>query len=380
MPVLLNVQMNIVLSILLLIIFGLNYFKMNRKKIINRIFMWIVVLTWITLVLEIFSIVLNNPGYKRFLTLHKLVNIMGFILAPSIAFLGYMFSKEWVSRYQKEKIKFNYILLLPLVINCIATLISYNTGWLFHINNSNIYIRGPLFFILPCVSFIYFGYNLYFIYKYKNSFTSSEFVIFNLLYIVPLAATIIQLKYSFWLTTWNSTAIIMVFAYIFILNDQSYHDSLTGLENRLSYENYAQNINSKKLNKLFIIYIDIDGFKSINDKYGHSEGDEAIKLFANLLTQSFKLRHKKLIRLGGDEFLILLEEEKQERVLEHIKNLTENVEEYNKTEEKPYKLSFSYGIACYTNAYENVDQLLEYVDQLMYKQKKTKLSSIHKMD
>lgn len=372
MAVLLKVQINIVLSILLSILFVHAYFKMNRKKITNRLYMWIMGLTWVTLILEIFSVLLNNPNLKQFMVLHKLVNVIGFIVAPCIPFLGYMFIKEWVNRYKKEKIKINMILLLPLLINGIAALISYNGGALFHITSENIYERGSLFFILPCVSYIYFGYNLYFIYKQRKKFTYSELVIFSLFYIVPALFAGIQLKYSAYLTIWNSTVIIIVVTYIFILNDQLYCDSLTGLGNRLSYEHYSQSIDHKKLNRIFAVYIDLDGLKSINDQYGHCEGDEAIKAFANLLIVSFPLRQNKIIRLGGDEFLILLEEQQREKVAAYIQNLTELVEEYNSRGEKAYRLRFSYGMACYINAYESIYQLVEYADQLMYEQKQSR--------
>lgn len=376
MGVLLQVQINIVLSILLIILFGHAYFNMNRKKITNRLFMWIMGLICFTLILEIFSILLNNPNLKEFMVLHKLVNIIGFIVAPSIPFLGYMFSKEWVNRYQKEKIKLNNILLLPLFINTIGTLIIYNGNGLFHITSENVYERGPLFFILPCVSYIYFAYNLYFIYKQRKKFTHSELVIFSLFYIVPAVFTGIQLRYSIYLTTWNSAALIIVITYIFLLNDQAYRDSLTGLENRLSYEHYAQNIDHKKLSKLCIVYIDIDDFKTINDQYGHCEGDEAIKTFANLLVESFPQRQKKLIRLGGDEFLILLKEQQLEKASVYIQNLTQHVELYNSRREKPYRLRFSYGMSCYTNAFQSIYELLEYADKLMYEQKQSRKSKL----
>ncbi len=367
-----QVQVNIVLSILLMVLLVHANLNMNRKKITNRLFMWIMGLICFTLILEIFSILLNSPNLKQFIVLHKLVNIIGFIVTPIIPFLGYLFIKEWINRYEKEKIKVNNILLVPLFINGIGTLISYNAGGLFHITSENIYERGPLFFILPCVSFIYFVYNLYFIYKERKKLTYLEFVTFNLFYIVPAVFTSIQLKYSTYLTTWNSAAIIIVIAYIFILNDLVYRDSLTGLQNRLAYEHYAQNSNHKKLNKLFIIYIDIDELKNINDQHGHCEGDEAIKTFANLLTPSFPLRQRKLIRLGGDEFLILLEEQDEKKVEGCMKKLTKRVEAYNNKEKKLYRLSFSYGMARYTKAFENIGQLLEYTDKQMYEQKRNK--------
>jgi len=376
MVILLQVQINIVLSILLIILLGHAYFNINRKKATNRLFIGIIALTCFTLILEIVSVLLNNPNLKQFIVLHKLVNIAGFIVAPCIAFLGYLLIKEWVNRYQTEKIKVNNILILLLVVNAIGTLISYNGSGIFYVTSESVYERGPLFFISPCVSYIFLGYALYFIYKQRKKLANSELVIFSLFYIVPALFTSIQLKYPVYLTTWNSAAIVIVITYIFILNDQACRDSMTGLENRLAYEHYAQNIKYKQINKLFIIYMDIDELKTINDQYGHHEGDKAIKTFANLLFESFPLRKKKLIRLGGDEFLILLKEQHQEKVMCYIRNLIQHVEAYNDREKKAYRLGFSYGIVCGANASESIHKLVEYADQLMYKQKQSRKSNI----
>lgn len=366
------VQVNIVLFILLLILFGHTYFNMNRKNITNRLFMWIMGLTALAIMLEILSVILNNPNLKQFMVAQKMVNVLGFTVTPVIPFLGYIFSKEWVDRYQKEKIKINKILLLPLFINGIMAVISYSINVLFYVTSENIYERGPLFFILPCVSYFYFGYNIYFIYEQRKKFSWWELRIFNLFYIAAGVFTGIQLVYSSYLTIWNGTAMMIVIIYIFILNDQVHRDRLTGLENYSSYEHYIENVSFKKIDKLFIINIDIDDFKNINDQYGHNEGDEALKMFANLLVESFPLRRKKLIRVGGDEFLILLEGERQEIAENYIRNLNENIEAYNKTEEKPYEFKFSYGMACYSNANENIHDILKCADQLMYEQKKSR--------
>ncbi|WP_238860206.1 GGDEF domain-containing protein [Clostridium sp. YIM B02569] len=366
------VQVNIVLFILLLILFGHTYFNMNRKNITNRLFMWTMGLTAFAIMLEILSVILNNPNLKQFMVMQKIVNVLGFSVTPIIPFLGYIFSKEWVNRYQKDKIKLNKILLLPLLINGIMAFISYSVNVLFYVTSENTYERGPLFFILPCVSYFYFGYNLYFIYKQRKRFSWWELRIFNLFYIAAGVFTGIQVVYSSYLTIWNGTAMMIVIIYIFILNDQVHRDRLTGLENYSSYERYIENISFKRINKLFIINIDIDDFKSVNDKFGHKEGDEALKMFANLLIESFSLRRKKLIRVGGDEFLILLEVERQEIVDNYIQNLNKNIEAYNKTKEKPYELKFSYGVACCSNAKEDIHDILKCADKLMYEQKKSR--------
>lgn len=366
------VQVNIVLFILLLILFGHTYFNMNRKNITNRLFMWIMGLTAFAIMLEILSVILNNPNLKQFMVMQKIVNVLGFSVTPIIPFLGYIFSKEWVNRYQKDKIKLNKILLLPLLINGIMAFVSYSVNLLFYVTSENTYERGPLFFILPCVSYFYFGYNLYFIYKQRKRFSWWELRIFNLFYIAAGVFTGIQIVYSSYLTIWNGTAMMIVIIYIFILNDQVHRDRLTGLENYSSYERYIENISFKRINKLFIINIDIDDFKSVNDKFGHNEGDEALKMFANLLIESFSLRRKKLIRVGGDEFLILLEVERKEIVDNYIQNLNKNIEAYNKTKEKPYELKFSYGVACCSNAKEDIHDILKCADKLMYDQKKSR--------
>lgn len=366
------VQVNIVLFILLLILFGHTYFNMNRKNITNRLFMWIMGLTAFAIMLEILSVILNNPNLKQFMVMQKIVNVLGFSVTPIIPFLGYIFSKEWVNRYQKDKIKLNKILLLPLLINGIMAFVSYSVNLLFYVTSENTYERGPLFFILPCVSYFYFGYNLYFIYKQRKRFSWWELRIFNLFYIAAGVFTGIQIVYSSYLTIWNGTAMMIVIIYIFILNDQVHRDRLTGLENYSSYERYIENISFKKINKLFIINIDIDDFKSVNDKFGHNEGDEALKMFANLLIESFSLRRKKLIRVGGDEFLILLEVERKEIVDNYIQNLNKNIEAYNKTKEKPYELKFSYGVACCSNSKEDIHDILKCADKLMYEQKKSR--------
>lgn len=366
------VQVNIVLFILLLILFGHTYFNMNRKNITNRLFMWIMGLTAFAIMLEILSVILNNPNLKQFMVMQKIVNVLGFTVTPIIPFLGYIFSKEWVNRYQKDKIKLNKILLLPLLINGIMAFVSYSVNLLFYVTSENTYERGPLFFILPCVSYFYFGYNLYFIYKQRKRFSWWELRIFNLFYIAAGVFTGIQIVYSSYLTIWNGTAMMIVIIYIFILNDQVHRDRLTGLENYSSYERYIENISFKKINKLFIINIDIDDFKSVNDKFGHNEGDEALKMFANLLIESFSLRRKKLIRVGGDEFLILLEVERKEIVDNYIQNLNKNIEAYNKTKEKPYELKFSYGVACCSNSKEDIHDILKCADKLMYEQKRSR--------
>lgn len=85
------------------------------------------------------------------------------------------------------------------------------------------------------------------------------------------------------------------------LNRLSFYDSLTGLKNRHSYSEKIAQLRQRAPSALGIIYVDINGLKTINDKLGHKEGDRHIKLMAELLNQYFG---GFVFRIGGDEFVI----------------------------------------------------------------------------
>lgn len=372
-----QIQINIVLCVLLISLFFHAYFKMNRKTITNRLFMWIMGMTCFILVFEVFSVLLNVPGMKNWITLNKLVNLAGFMFAPLIPFFGYLFCIEWIKRFRntESEIRVNYISLLPIAINVVFSVVSYNGGQLYSITDNNEYIRGPLFFVLPGICFIYFIVSLYFIFGHRRKYTLSERILFSMIFITPAFLTIVQLWNSSYLTIWNSTAIVVILTYVIILNDQIYRDSLTGLENRLAYEQFIQKLNKNNFKRIYMIYIDIDNFKNINDRFGHSEGDEALKIFANLIIDNFQLRHKKILRVGGDEFLIIIKDKNEEKIKECLKNLKTQIEDYNSRKEKPYEINYSYGLEQYSDAFESMNQLLDHVDHKMYKHKLSKKKS-----
>ena len=385
----LQVQINIILSILIISLFFHAFFKMNIHTTTNRFFIWLMGSVWLALVLEIFSVMLNVPGAKQWILLNKLVNLAGFVIAHIVPYLGYMLCKAWAGRFQNNGNKkgtspdeltkksgtwttLDYILLLPLIVNTIGSLMSLSGGQFFRITSENVYERGPLFFFLPVISFLYFIYCMMFIFIHHKQFTRAEMLLFSMLCIVPAFFTIVQLKYFTYLTTWNSAAFVVIIAYVFILNDQVYKDSLTGLENRLAFEHYSQRIKNKKRDRICMIYIDIDNFKLINDQFGHAEGDRAIRIFADLIVESFTLNRKRIIRFGGDEFLVMIDEPQQTKIDSCLEAFAKSIKEFNKNDKKPYSLDFSYGMGRLTDEYKDVNELLNHIDHKMYTNKQTK--------
>ena len=151
-------------------------------------------------------------------------------------------------------------------------------------------------------------------------------------------------------------------------------DALTGLPNRVLFEQRLDHglIQAKRHGwGLAVLFIDIDKFKSINDSYGHDLGDQVLLMVANRL-QSFVRDEDLVSRWGGDEFVCLLFEVKQEahvtRLAEKMINRIAKACEFNGT---TLSISASIGIAIYPTDGETADILFKNADTAMYKAKGT---------
>lgn len=141
------------------------------------------------------------------------------------------------------------------------------------------------------------------------------------------------------------------------------YDGLTGAYNRRSgLLKLEADVRSNE--KVSIIYIDMDDFKYINDKYGHSIGDKALKNFSEKI-KSFLPESAYLIRLGGDEFLCVIMNHYEKNIKEIIENMIMNPISYGNQRED--RIKFSYGIVTYNeNRHRGVDEFIHEADAQMY--------------
>jgi len=119
--------------------------------------------------------------------------------------------------------------------------------------------------------------------------------------------------------------------------------------------------------------MDLDYFKTINDSYGHLEGDDALIRASKALKlacgDNFR-RRPYIARYGGDEFIVVIESTKQEadRLLE---NIHRNLKELNDEAHKPYTLAFSIGVAEYHPGMD-ANALIEAADSELYRIKRSR--------
>lgn len=152
------------------------------------------------------------------------------------------------------------------------------------------------------------------------------------------------------------------------LAHQARHDDLTGLANRAYFEEYLERLyeQADQRDKVALFFIDGDGFKGVNDTYGHQAGDLVLIEMARRLTQYLR-QHDFMARLGGDEFAVILPNISS---VEHVLLVVQNV--LNATHEPIYLpngqsiyFSFSVGVAMSVDA-ATPQQLIHHADQAMY--------------
>lgn len=363
--------MNIFMVLLLSSIAVHAYFKLDRKKHGHRLFLVLIVLTILILILEILSVVLNSEYGTNFIVAHKIVDTLGFTFSPLVPICATIYVYKITNKYNRVNIN-NYLWMsVPFLVNSILSLGSYSFNWIFQITDENIYVRGPLFFVLPMTIYSYYMINLAFLYEKRNKINAEELSILSLLTIIPMVMSTIQLYYLVYLTIWNSMAIAVVINYIYIVHSQIKFDPLTGLGNRVVYNEYLASVRRKKNIILSVISIDLDDFKSINDIYGHHEGDKVLRIFARQLERVFEGKGV-AIRLGGDEFIVLINDNQRERLEKDIRTLIDRIHAYNERSGMIYSIKFSYGMTIFNDGYHSIHELIQHSDKLMYEGKRNK--------
>jgi diguanylate cyclase (GGDEF)-like protein len=149
------------------------------------------------------------------------------------------------------------------------------------------------------------------------------------------------------------------------LLSQAYFDQLTGAYNRTSLDNITQETFKHDKDAAFI-FIDLDGFKPINDQYGHQTGDEVLKIIVKRV-QHLLRANDVLFRLGGDEFAILLSGQMNRADIEHIvRRIEEVIEKPMQIKQNRIEVRASVGYSCYGEDGHDADSLLNAADEKMY--------------
>ncbi|MEW9077590.1 hypothetical protein, partial [Terrisporobacter glycolicus] len=133
------------------------------------------------------------------------------------------------------------LIIIPLIINFLISLLSYKYGFIFEVNNLNVYNRGTFFLAPILITYFYFMTSLIIIFKNKEKIEDKEYINLIMFEAIPFFSAIIQILLNNLVLIWGSVGISLVIHYIYLQEKLLRYDNLTGVWNRMTSELYIYN-------------------------------------------------------------------------------------------------------------------------------------------
>jgi len=319
------------------------------------------------------SITLLTNGNKTGL-LHILLGICLFILFPATSFMtmSYAIYIEIITNKFSRYMKYWILLyLIPFLVSIILNTISEYTGWFFYLDYTGNIKKGPYIAVPILISFSYIFVAMLTIVKRRRQMNRSEFI--NLIS-VPLPMFIAGTIQSYVQEVPILLPGFVLSLFLIFSNIQERRlsfDHLTGAYNRQKLDEFLDMMieNTRCTGRNFsALLADVNKFKSINDTYGHTEGDKA--LIAVVETMKAEIRNNDfLARYAGDEFVVIFPDCKEIEIANIIKRINQRFSVLS--EKNKYPLSISIGSSSFNTEFDtDSEKYIKRLDDLMYKNKK----------
>lgn len=339
-----------------------------RKQAIgtsNRLFFKLLWMTIFLLVLEVLSWTFDRvPGQN---VLNYFFNLM-FCWSTSlvIPILASYLDYHIYGSYDRLKRRWFYI--HPFILTGLLLLINIFEPVLFSVSIDNIYRRESLMVVMPIINISIFAYLCYIAYK-RRAYIQREVIWVIFIYaLMPTIAAFVQVAFFGMFILWPMMAVTVVLTYIFLETISTSRDYLTGLFSRHRLDDYLEYMLKHK-KSFILVMIDIDNFKTINDKHGHLSGDLALKAFSKSLASIFK-KAKVVGRYAGDEFILIIDNMNISEMNDRLTQVKARMKDLYHSGETGFLVSFSYGYyERLEDDFISYEDIINRVDKMMYSNK-----------
>lgn len=376
MTIIYYTEINLICITLMLLFANQIRYKSARLSSDSRVFN---VILWTTVIMCASDMVAGICRGQFFTGARVLIEISNLIFSEAISvvsflWLVYVLIKLKLIKHLKGQL---FLYAVPFIAISIITLINPFTNWLFTIDENNLYTRNVGIYFHWTISWAYFVIATiiiaYKIVKERDKNKRKEIGPLLLFIIAPVVAAVIQMMFYGVTCFQVGVTISILVISLTEQNTQIVTDALTGLSNRYAFNKYWKRfMQHHSETRLFLMMIDINNFKQVNDKFGHMEGDRALCDIADAVRQSCEEATSKFFacRYGGDEFLIAGYDCRQDEIIDLKNAIHKKLEEKNSSNDYPYVLSVSMGTAsgiCMSS--DDIDNLLCIADDAMYAEK-----------
>lgn len=357
-------------DIISLLLLGTLYYSNKQRMSHDRDMKFVTRMMVITAISNVADCCVYYFDGNRGLAFKTLVLLSGTWLFAGNVLFGYTWAKFIITHmnipFTAVRKKFYQALRLIawilLIINLFYPLVFSNSD--------GVYRRGPAYIIFLLFAFFYIVDSAVLYVRSRKKIGTLKIFPVQVFLAPVIIGVVIQAFFMEIAITWTSIAIAIAGVMSALKNELIFIDSLTGLYNRV-YLTYLQKEAQKKKSEPFAgIMLDLNGFKQINDNYGHSEGDAALMIVADLLRKSF-CEYGIVTRYAGDEFVVVLNTTDERLIRKLIARAKEIFEDENKKNDKPYQLSASIGYAVSDLSKESIDDFMNRIDKEMYQDKLT---------
>ena len=309
-----------------------------------------------------------------------LINSIYFIVATSATACWFFFTEAEMGTGMTELRPFMMLSSVPMVLLILLLFVNYQNAILFSFDKQGNFVRGPLniiAFLIPCLYLILsVTQAMYKALKKENYVHRKHYLTLSLFALMPTGCCMLQLFIPH--TPLPCIGIVsgMLLVHINFQEMLVSADPLTKLNNRYQMIRYLSykldHINDQKT--LYLMIIDLDKFKKINDTYGHVEGDRALVSMADVLRKTASVFGCFVSRYGGDEFIVIHEAESSDIIEDICSFIHEKLEETNLRRKTAYTLRASIGYAAYDNGIRYVPDFIALADKSLYTVKREKNS------
>ena len=292
----------------------------------------------------------------------------------AIACLIWFFYSETVQGSCLLTARYRVVLItLPTALVVVLAFTSYWTHAMFYIDAQGVYHRGFAYMIQPIVSYCYIIHTSLhaFVQSHKvQRLHKKELYRTMAFFAVPaMVGGIFQIVFSM-PGLCVGIMFSMLLLYVVCQEQLISTDPLTGLNNRNRFETYMLTLfsNANHTDDVYLLMMDADGFKQINDQHGHVEGDHALQIISTVLKDVCSASGSFIARYGGDEFVVLQKATAEQEVI----GLCTVINDELARAEVPYPLRMSIGYARVGGGVNTWQDLVRAADAELYRVKHEK--------
>lgn len=320
--------------------------------------------------LETLSFWLDEESFRSARQMNILANAVLFMLNAVFSYAWSVYIDYKLFEDIRRLKKYYIYGAIPAVVVCLMCVGNLFTEVFFWVTPDNVYYRASWVWITYVVTYCYLSYGAVLVFRYRNQ-TNKYLFMPVMLFLTPIfLCSIIQFCNYGLALIWVSTAFGLTSLYINLQNERVFLDTLTNLYNR-SYLLHYMDYLTRKMQKgshVLGIMLDVNDFKHINDTYGHQIGDQVLQTVGKVL-QATVGEKGAVVRYGGDEFVVLLENAREPDGLTFRQQVNQKLETYNASGAAPCRISLSMGAAEFDNTM-GMDLFFHVMDLKMYEDKR----------